>query len=414
MSDAFAISPADVERAARTIAGKVLRTPLMPAPRLSELTGGDVVVKHENMQPTGSFKERGALNKLSALSDDERRRGVIAMSAGNHAQAVAYHAARLRIPATIVMPVTTPLVKVENTRSHGARVVLEGETLADSGEHALGLADRESLILVHPYDDPAVMAGQGTVALEMLAEAPDLEMLVLPIVGGGLISVTAVAAKALKPDIEVIGVEAALYPSFMNAIGGEDAPIGGPTLAEGIAVKTVGRLTLPIVRDLVSDILLGDEVHIERAVAAYATLQRTMAEGAGAAGLAAMLSRPELFKGRRVGLVLCGGNIDARLLASVMVRELEREDRIACFRMTTSDRPGLLGSLASRLGDLGANILEVSHGRLFLDVPAKGVTIDVTIETRDAAHTLEVFEALKRDGLAPRRLNAGGLSEAAY
>ena len=414
MPDAFAISLADVERAARTIAGKVLRTPLMPAPRLSELTGGDVVVKHENMHPTGSFKERGALNKLSALSDDERRRGVIAMSAGNHAQAVAYHAARLRIPATIVMPVTTPLVKVENTRSHGARVVLEGETLADSGEHALGLADRESLVLVHPYDDPAVMAGQGTVALEMLAEAPDLEMLVVPIGGGGLISGVAIAAKALKPDIKVIGVEAALYPSFMNAIHGEDAPIGGPTLAEGIAVKTVGRLTLPIVRDLVSDILLVDEVHIERAVAAYATLQRTMAEGAGAAGLAAMLSRPELFKGRRVGLVLCGGNIDARLLASVMVRELEREDRIACFRMTTSDRPGLLGSLASRLGDLGANILEVSHGRLFLDVPAKGVTIDVTIETRDAAHTLEVFEALKRDGLAPRRLNAGGLSEAAY
>ena len=414
MSDAFAITLADVERAASTIAGRVLRTPLMPAPRLSELTGGDVVVKHENMQPTGSFKERGALNKLSALSDDERRRGVIAMSAGNHAQAVAYHAARLRIPATIVMPVTTPLVKVENTRSHGARVVLEGETLADSGEHALGLADRESLVLVHPYDDPAVMAGQGTVALEMLAEAPDIEMLVVPIGGGGLISGIAVAAKALKPDIEVIGVEAALYPSFMNAIRGEDAPIGGATLAEGIAVKTVGRLTLPMVRDLVSDILLVDEVHIERAVAAYATLQRTMAEGAGAAGLAAMLSRPGLFKGRRVGLVLCGGNIDARLLASVMVRELEREDRIACFRMTTSDRPGLLGSLASRLGDLGANILEVSHGRLFLDVPAKGVTIDVTIETRDAAHTLEVFEALKRDGLAPRRLNAGGLSEAAY
>jgi threonine dehydratase len=312
------------------------------------------------------------------------------------------------------MPVTTPLVKVENTRSHGARVVLEGETLADSGEHALALAERDSLVLVHPYDDPAVMAGQGTVALEMLAEAPDLEVLVVPIGGGGLISGIAVAAKALKPGIEVIGVEAALYPSFVNAIRGEDAPVGGPTLAEGIAVKTVGRLTLPIVRALVSDILLVDEVHIERAVAAYGTLQRTMAEGAGAAGLAAMLSRPELFKGRRVGLVLCGGNIDARLLASVMVRELEREDRIACFRVTTSDRPGLLGGLASRLGELGANILEVSHGRLFLDVPAKGVTIDVTIETRDAAHTLEVIEALKRDGLAPQRLNSGGLSEAAY
>jgi threonine dehydratase len=414
MREPLPISLDDIERAARTIAGKVLRTPLMPAPRLSELTGAQVLVKHENMHPTGSFKERGALNRLSALSADERRRGVIAMSAGNHAQAVAYHAARLGIPATIVMPVTTPLVKVENTRSHGARVVLEGETLADSGEHALAVAGRESLVLVHPYDDAAVMAGQGTVALEMLAEAPELEVLVVPIGGGGLISGIAVAAKAKKPDIEVIGVEAALYPSFVNAIRGEDAPIGGPTLAEGIAVKTVGRLTLPIVRALVSDILLVDEVHIERAVAAYATLQRTMAEGAGAAGLAAMLSRPELFKGRRVGLVLCGGNIDARLLASVMVRELEREDRIACFRITTSDRPGLLGGVASRLGELGANILEVSHGRLFLDVPAKGVTIDVTIETRDAAHTLEVFEALKRDGLAPRRLNAGGLSEAAY
>jgi threonine dehydratase len=414
MPQRFAISLDDVERAAQTIAGQVLRTPLVPSPRLSELTGATVLVKHENMQPTGSFKERGALNKLSALTGDERRRGVIAMSAGNHAQAVAYHAKRLGIPATIVMPTTTPLVKVENTRAHGARVVLEGETLADCAEHALEVAEREGQVLVHPYDDPAVMAGQGTVALEMLAEAPDIDMLVVPIGGGGLISGMAVAARAMKPALEVIGVEAALYPSFVNAIRGEDAPIGGPTLAEGIAVKTVGGLTLPIVRDLVSDIVLVEEVLIERAVAAYATLQRTMAEGAGAAGLAAMLAQPGRFEGRCVGLVLCGGNIDARLLASVMVRELEREDRIACFRVMTSDRPGLLGQLAGRLGQLGANILEVSHGRLFLDVPAKGVTIDVTIETRDRRHTLEVFEALERDGLAPRRLDAGGLSEAAY
>ena len=410
----YAIGIEDIRQAAETIRGQVLRTPLVPAPRLSQLAGATVCVKHENMQATGSFKERGAVNKLERLNADERRRGVIAMSAGNHAQAVAYHARRLGVPATIVMPETTPLVKAENTRSHGARVILFGETLSESAERAYALGREEGLVFVHPYDDPAVMAGQGTVALEMLAEAPDLDQIVVPIGGGGLISGTAVAAKALKPAVEIVGVEAALYPSFHNAIRGEERPIGGATLAEGIAVKTVGRLTLPIVRDLVSDILLVDEVHIERAVAAYATLQRTMAEGAGAAGLAAMLSRPGLFKGRRVGLVLCGGNIDARLLASVMVRELEREDRIACFRMTTSDRPGLLGSLASRLGDLGANILEVSHGRLFLDVPAKGVTIDVTIETRDAAHTLEVFEALKRDGLAPRRLNAGGLSEAAY
>jgi threonine dehydratase len=414
MPQLFAIGLDDVERAAQTIAGQVLRTPLVPSPRLSELTGATVLVKHENMQPTGSFKERGALNKLSALTGDERRRGVIAMSAGNHAQAVAYHAKRLGIPATIVMPTTTPLVKVENTRAHGARVMLEGETLADCAEHALEVAEREGQVLVHPYDDPAVMAGQGTVALEMLAEAPEIDVLVVPIGGGGLISGMAVAAKAIKPALEVIGVEASLYPSFVNAIRGEDAPIGGPTLAEGIAVKTVGRLTLPIVRDLVSDIVLVDEVLIERAVAAYATLQRTMAEGAGAAGLAAMLAQPARFEGRCVGLVLCGGNIDARLLASVMVRELEREDRIACFRVMTSDRPGLLGQLAGRLGELGANILEVSHGRLFLDVPAKGVTIDVTIETRDRRHTLEVFEALERDGLAPRRLDAGGLSEAAY
>ena len=275
------------------------------------------------------------------------------------------------------------------------------------------MAQSERLSFVHPYDDALVMAGQGTVALEMLAEA-DLDQLVVPIGGGGLVSGMAVAAKGLNPAIDIVGVEAALYPSFRNAIHGEHGPIGGATLAEGIAVKSVGRLTLPVVRDLVSDIVLVEEPLIERAVNAFATLQRSLAEGAGAAGLAAMLARPDLFRGRKVGLVLCGGNIDARLLASVMVRELEREDRIASFRITTSDRPGLLGRLASRLGALGANILEVSHGRLFLDVPAKGVTIDVTIETRDARHTAEVFEALSGDGLEPRRIGPRGLSETVY
>ncbi|HEX2135097.1 MAG TPA: threonine ammonia-lyase [Microvirga sp.] len=410
----YAIGIEDVRRAAEVIEGQVLRTPVVPAPRLSQLTGATVCVKHENMQPTGSFKERGAVNKLAGLSAEERRRGVVAMSAGNHAQAVAYHARRLGIPATIVMPESTPLVKAENTRAHGARVILFGETLSDSAERAHAIAAEEALVFVHPYDDPAVMAGQGTIALEMLADAPETEQLVVPIGGGGLISGIAVAAKALKPSIEIVGVEAALYPSFFNAIRGEERPIGGATLAEGIAVKTVGRQPLPIVRDLVSDIILVDEPAIERAVNAYATLQRTMAEGAGAAGLAAMLAEPERFRGKRVGLVLCGGNIDARLLASVMVRELERDDRIAAFRITSQDRPGLLGRLASRLGELGANILEVSHGRLFLDVPAKGVTIDITIETRDARHTAEVFEALRRDGLAPRRLDSGALSETAY
>lgn len=407
----LAITLADVEAAAAVVAGKVLRTPMIPAPRLSALTGAEVFVKHENMQATGSFKERGALVKLTRLTEDERRRGVIAMSAGNHAQAVAYHARRLGIPATIVMPEATPLVKVENTRAHGARVVLFGETLYESAERARALASEEGLVFVHPYDDPAVMAGQGTIALEMLADVPDLDTLVVPIGGGGLFSGMAVAAKALKPGLDVVGVEAMLYPSFHNAIAGSDLPIGGPTLAEGIAVKTVGTMTLPIVRALASEIILVEEAAIERAVNAYATQQRTMAEGAGAAGLAAMFARPERFRGRKVGLVLCGGNIDARLLASVMVRELERAERIVSFRITTSDRPGLLGRVASRLGELGANILEVSHGRLYLDVPAKGVSIDLTVETRDAEHTRAILATLEAEGLAPRRVDARGLIE---
>ena len=410
----YAIGIGDVRRAARTIEGHILRTPLVPSPRLSALTGATVLVKHENMQPTGAFKERGAANKLASLTAEERRRGVVAMSAGNHAQAVAYHAKRLGIPATIVMPEGTPLVKVENTEAHGARVLLHGEGLSEAAERARALTETDGLVLVHPYDDAAVMAGQGTVALEMLAEAPDLDCIVVPIGGGGLVSGIAVAAKAEKPEIEIVGVEAALYPSFYDAVTGADLPIGGPTLAEGIAVKTPGALALPIVRDLVAEIVLVEEVFIERAVAAYARLQRTMAEGAGAAGLAAMLARPERFAGRTVGLVLCGGNIDARLLASVMVRELERDDRIASFRITSSDRPGVLGKVASRLGELGANILEVSHGRLFLDVPAKGVTIDVTVEIRGAAHAAEILAALTREGLAPTRINPRGLSESAY
>jgi threonine dehydratase len=410
----FAITIDDVKNAASIVRGQVLRTPLVPSPRLSQLTGATVLVKHENMQPTGSFKERGAVVKLESLTPEERRRGVIAMSAGNHAQAVAYHARRLGIPATIVMPEGTPLVKAENTRSYGARVIFHGETLYESADRAREIAAGEKLVFVHPYDDARVMSGQGTIALEMLEDAPDLDQIVVPIGGGGLISGIAVAAKALKPSVEIIGVEAALYPSFQNAIRHEDRPIGGATLAEGIAVKAVGELPLPIVKGLVSDIILVEEPLIERAVNAYATLQRTMAEGAGAAGLAAMLSQPDRFKGKRVGLVLCGGNIDARILASVMVRELERDERITSFRITSNDRPGLLGKVATRLGDLGANILEVSHGRLFLDVPAKGVSIDITIETRDRQHTWEIFEALAADGLAPRRIDSHCLSETAY
>lgn len=410
-NEPFAITPEDIEAAARRIEGHVLRTPLVPAPRLSELTGATILVKHENMQATASFKERGAVNKLLSLDEDETARGVIAMSAGNHAQAVAYHARRFGIPATIVMPETTPLVKVENTRSHGARVVLFGETLYESAQKARELANAEGLVFVHPYDDPAVMAGQGTIAQEMLDDDPDLDVLIIPLGGGGLMAGNAVAAKALKPEIELIGVEAALYPSFFNAVNAEDLAIGGATLAEGIAVKTVGVQTLPIVSSLVSDIVLVGEDLIERAVNAYACLQHTLAEGAGAAGLAAMLKEPQRYAGRKVGLVLCGGNIDTRLLAAIMVRELEREDRIVAFRLTTSDRPGLLGKVASLLGDQGANILEVSHGRLFLDVPAKGVTLDVTVETRGAAHSQAIEAMLRANGFAPHRVLPRGLAE---
>jgi len=404
MSEPAAITPQDVEAAAERIAGHVLRTPLVPAPRLSELTGAEILVKHENMQATASFKERGAVNKLLSLGESERRSGAIAMSAGNHAQAVAYHARRFGIPATIVMPETTPLVKVENTRAQGARVVLHGETLYESAEEAHRIAAAERLVLIHPYDDPAIMAGQGTVALEMLADAPDLDVLVIPIGGGGLMAGNAVAARAIRPDIELVGVEAALYPSFLNALDGKDRPVGGPTLAEGIAVKTVGALTLPIIRRLVGDIVAVDEALIERAVNAYASLHHTLAEGAGAAGLAALLKEPGRYAGRKVGLVASGGNIDTRLLAAIMLRELERDGRIASFRLTTSDRPGLLGKVAGLLGAEGANILEVSHSRLFLDVPAKGVTIDVTVETRGESHARVIEEALARSGLAPRRI----------
>jgi threonine dehydratase len=397
----MSITVADVEAARRTIAGQVLRTPMLPAPKLSALTGAQVHVKYENLQVTNSFKERGAFNKLASLSERERARGVIAMSAGNHAQAVAYHAARLHIPATIVMPVTTPFVKIEATQAHGAEVVLEGETVSDSQARAESIAQERGLTFVHPYDDPRVIAGQGTIALEMLEEASDLEILVIPIGGGGLIAGNAIAAHARNSSIEIVGAEAALYPSFWNALHGETRPIGGPTLAEGIAVKNVGLLALPIVRELISEIVLVDESHLERAVNAFLTLQKTMAEGAGAAGLAAMLTEPERFRGRKVGLVLCGGNIDPRILASVMVRELERDHRIVSFRLTIPDRPGVLGQIATRLGQLGANILEVDHKRLFLDVPAKGAKLDITVETRDRRHARKIFASLEAEGYKP-------------
>lgn len=405
------VSIADIKSAQAILANRIVRTPMLPAPRLSELTGAAVFVKYENLQVTNSFKERGALNKLASLDKSECARGVIAMSAGNHAQAVAYHAARLGIKATIVMPVTTPMVKIAATRGYGAEVVLHGDTVAEAQARMQELQDERGLVLVHPYDDPRVIAGQGTIALEMLEDVQDLDCLVVPIGGGGLISGNAIAAKATNEAIEIVGVEAQLYPSMYNAVTGKNLPIGGPTLAEGIAVKNVGRLTLPIVRDLVSRILLVNEEHLERAVNIFLTLQKAMAEGAGAAGLAAMLADPEQFRGKRVGLILCGGNIDPRILASIMVRELERDELILSFRLTIPDRPGVLGHIATRLGMLGANILEVDHKRLFLDVPAKGARLDVTVETRDRAHAEEIIRAMAEDGYQPVRLHAGEAME---
>jgi threonine dehydratase len=411
LAEGLKVTLADIEAARRTIAGHVLRTPLLSAPPLSALTGADVYVKYENLQVTNSFKERGACVKLTALGADERRRGVIAMSAGNHAQAVAYHARRLGIAATIVMPVTTPFVKVKATEALGATVVLSGETVRQAQIRAEAIAAEHDFVWVHPYDDADVVAGQGTIALEMLEDAPDLDVLIIPIGGGGLIAGNAVAARAVKPSIEIVGVESALYPSMWNAIHGNKRPCGGATLAEGIAVSNAGALTLPIVRALVSDIILVDEAQIERAVNGFLTLQKTMAEGAGAAGLAGMLAAPERFAGRKVGLILCGGNIDPRILASVMVRELERADRIVSFRLTIPDRPGILGQIASRLGELDANILSVDHHRLFLDVPAKGTKLDVTVETRDGAHADEIFRALAAEGYQPVRMEGGAALE---
>jgi threonine dehydratase len=403
------VTLADIAAARATIAGHVLRTPMLAAPPLSALTGAEVYVKYENLQVTNSFKERGACVKLAALDADERRRGVIAMSAGNHAQAVAYHARRLGIPATIVMPVTTPFVKVKATEMLGAEVVLSGETLLEAQLKAETLAGERKLVWVHPYDDHRIIAGQGTIALEMLEDVPDLDVLVVPIGGGGLIAGNAIAAHAVRPGIEIFGVECSLYPSMWNAIHGETRPCGGATLAEGIAVSRAGKFALPIIRELVREIILVDEPLIERAVNHFLTLQKAMAEGAGAAGLAAMLAKPQLFAGRKVGLILCGGNIDPRILASIMVRELEREARIVSFRLTIPDRPGILGQIASRLGGFGANILAVDHHRLFLDVPAKGAKLDVTMETRDAAHAEQIFRALAADGYEPVRMESGAV-----
>ena len=394
------VTLADIEAAARTIAGFVKATPFERSRTLSEIVGASLWLKFENLQFTATFKERGALTRLAALSDDQRRRGVIAASAGNHAQGVAYHAARLAIPATIVVPVGTPTVKIENTRRHGATVIEGGTTLEEAAALAIERGRDQGLTFIHPYDDALIVAGQGTIGLEMLASVPALDVLVVPIGGGGLISGIAVAAKTLKPAIEIIGVQAGLYPSMYNVIKTQSLPARGDTLAEGIAVKAPGKITSQIVRALVDDIVLVTEQDIEHAVSLLLTIEKTLVEGAGAAGLAAVLADPERFKGRNLGLVLSGGNIDTRLLASVLTRQLAREGRLSRLRCDLADRPGQLASVVAALSKAGANIVEVSHQRTFTELPAKAVLLEVVIETRDRAHLESTIEGLRAADIA--------------
>jgi threonine dehydratase len=398
----MSVTFADIEAAAARLKGHIERTPLRHSRTLSEITGAEVWVKFENLQFTAAYKERGALNKLLQLNDNERKRGVIAASAGNHSQGLAYHAARLGVPVTIVMPKTTPFTKVQHTRNYGAEVLIEGETYDDAYAEAIAVGQHRGLVYVHAFDDHDIMAGQGTVALEMLEDQPDLEVLPIPIGGGGLISGMSVAAKHLNPNIQIYGVEPEMYPSYTAKMRGEVAKTGGATIAEGIAVKQVGDLTYAITRPLIEDVLLVEESYLERGVALYCNVEKTVAEGAGAAPLAALLAYPELFKGKKCGLVITGGNIDTRLLASVLTRELIRGQRIAFLRIIGDDRPGLLANVSALIGNRGANIIEVAHNRLSLDVPAKGAEFDIMIETRDAQHTQEIIDALREAGYPPR------------
>jgi len=393
------VSLADVREAAKRIAGAVERTPCVHSRTLSQLTGADVFLKFENLQFTASFKERGALNKLLTLGDGERARGVIAMSAGNHAQGVAYHAARLGIRSVIVMPKGTPNTKVKNTRVHGADVVLEGDSLAEAAERARARAAAEGLTFIHPYDDLAIIAGQGTVALEMLEDVPDLDLLVVPIGGGGLISGMATAARGLRPDIQIFGVESKSYRAMYQRLHGQPVEVGGDTIAEGLAVRDVGKLTFEIVQRLVEDVLIVEEATIERAVVALIEIEKTVAEGAGAAGLAALLEHPSAFRGRRVGIPLCGGNIDTRVLAAVLMRGLVRDGRLVRLRVTMPDVSGSLAKVATLIGEAGGNIVEVQHQRLFGTTSVKSPEVEFLIETRDRAHSEAIVATLKAKGV---------------
>lgn len=406
---ALPVTLADIERAARVLKGAIIETDFDLSRTLSAMFGAQVWLKFENLQFTASYKERGALNKLMSLTPAERACGVIAMSAGNHAQGVAYHANHLGIPATIVMPATTPTVKIENTKALGASVILHGDSFEEASRFARTHGKAHNLTFIHPFDDPVVIAGQGTIALEMLARVPDLDTLVVPIGGGGLISGIAVAAKSLKPDIRIIGVEAKLYPSMYNVLRHASLPIGGETLAEGIAVVEPGHITRRIVSALVDDILLVSEAELERALTLLITVEKTVVEGAGAAGLAALLADRARFQGRNVGIVLCGGNIDTRLLASVLTRELARDGRLSRIALDLPDRPGQLAKVSAIIGGQGANVVEVYHQRVFTDLPAKGTELHLVIETRDAAHLQGVLAALREAGYSVLAKGGGGV-----
>ena len=389
----------DVENAAQRLCGHLLNTPCVESRTLSQLTGAQVYLKFENLQYTASFKERGACNKLAQLLASERQRGVIAMSAGNHAQGVAYHAQRLGIRAVIVMPRLTPGVKIERTRGFGAEVLLHGDTLDEARAHALQLAEREGLVFVHPYDDEAIIAGQGTVGLEMLQAEPGLDVLVVAVGGGGLIAGMATADKALKPGIEVIGVQTSRFPSMVNAIKGTHHPQGSSTIADGIAVGTPGVITQAIIAEKVDDLLLVDEGDIEQAMVMLLEIEKTLVEGAGAAGLAALLKYPARFAGLKVGLVLCGGNIDPLLLAAIIERGMVRAGRLARLRVSARDIPGSLAKITATVADAGANIEEVHHQRAFTLLAAQNVEIELVVQTRGRPHIAQVLQALRAVGL---------------
>jgi threonine dehydratase len=402
----------DIRAAAAAMDGLVVRTPLVYSKTLSDITGSELYLKLENLQYTASFKERGALNRLTALNDAERAAGVIALSAGNHAQAVAYHANRLGIEAVIVMPDNTPFIKVSNTSKLGARVELHGDSLNEASEFAHSLADEKGYVFIHPYDDELIMAGQGTLALEMLDQNPELDVLVVPIGGGGLIAGCAIAAKAVRPEIEIIGVEAALYPSMKEAIEGAPATAQGHTIAEGIAVKSPGALTRPIIEKLVSEILLVSEGAIEQAVHLIAEIEKLVSEGAGASPLAAVIEHRDQFAGKRVGLVISGGNIDSRLLASVLMRGLVRSGRLVRIRIEATDLPGSLARVTGLIGEHGGNIIEVDHERWYYDVPVRFTELDLLIETRDADNARDIVRVLIDEGFPTRLLSGAAMGGA--